>query len=393
MTKITPSLQPLGDRAHPGARGEADLALVGGWHLDFSRLLEQLAGRGSIRPAQTVVDSATPRSMMPFSRQATTCTGIASTTSLAITTPRKRSGRRSSHCARDRRAAPAAARAARARFEDAGSRRHAASAACRRARRCRRRTRGSASSKLASCRASVRPKSAPSSGAVTKSPSRAELARAARVVAQARLVQRELHVAGERDPAAGSRRSRSFRRRAARGEFNLEFKALMNESLAGKVALVTGGARRVGAAIARRLHAAGANVLLHYRDSEADAAKLEAELNAARAKSAAQGEGGAARADRAARAGRGGAGELRPARHPGEQRLELLPGRARRRSSLRTGRSWSARTCARRSSSARRPRPSWRSTRARSSTSSTSTPSARSRAIRSTASPRRASRR
>src|SRR5687767_15360641 len=54
----------------------------------------------------------------------------------------------------------------------------------------------------------------------------------------------------------------------------------------GKVALVTGGARRVGAAIARCLHAAGANVLVHYRDSEADATKLEAELNAARPRSA-----------------------------------------------------------------------------------------------------------
>jgi pteridine reductase len=62
----------------------------------------------------------------------------------------------------------------------------------------------------------------------------------------------------------------------------------MNESLSGKSALVTGGARRVGAAIARRLHAAGANVLLHYRDSEADAAKLESELNALRPKSAAR---------------------------------------------------------------------------------------------------------
>jgi pteridine reductase len=61
----------------------------------------------------------------------------------------------------------------------------------------------------------------------------------------------------------------------------------MDESLAGKVALVTGGARRVGAAIARRLHAAGASVLIHYRDSEADASKLVAELNAARAKGAA----------------------------------------------------------------------------------------------------------
>ncbi len=61
----------------------------------------------------------------------------------------------------------------------------------------------------------------------------------------------------------------------------------MNDSLAGKAALITGGARRVGAAIARRLHGAGANVLLHYRDSQADAAQLAAELNALRAKSAA----------------------------------------------------------------------------------------------------------
>jgi pteridine reductase len=60
----------------------------------------------------------------------------------------------------------------------------------------------------------------------------------------------------------------------------------MDDSLAGKAALVTGGARRVGAAIVRRLHAAGAAVVIHYRDSEADAAKLEAELNAVRPKSA-----------------------------------------------------------------------------------------------------------
>lgn len=60
----------------------------------------------------------------------------------------------------------------------------------------------------------------------------------------------------------------------------------MSESLAGKVALVTGGARRVGAAIVRRLHAAGAAVLIHYRDSDADATKLVAELNGLRSKSA-----------------------------------------------------------------------------------------------------------
>jgi pteridine reductase len=62
----------------------------------------------------------------------------------------------------------------------------------------------------------------------------------------------------------------------------------MDAGLQGRAALITGGARRVGAAIARRLHAAGATVLLHYRDSEAEAAKLESELNALRPKSAAR---------------------------------------------------------------------------------------------------------
>jgi len=56
----------------------------------------------------------------------------------------------------------------------------------------------------------------------------------------------------------------------------------------GKTALVTGGARRVGAAIVRRLHAAGANVLVHHRGSEAEAAALVKELNALRPKSAAK---------------------------------------------------------------------------------------------------------
>jgi len=56
----------------------------------------------------------------------------------------------------------------------------------------------------------------------------------------------------------------------------------------GKTALITGGAKRLGAAIARELHAAGAAVLIHYRDSEAEAAKLEAELNGLRPRSAAK---------------------------------------------------------------------------------------------------------
>ena len=60
----------------------------------------------------------------------------------------------------------------------------------------------------------------------------------------------------------------------------------MNGDLTGKTGLVTGGARRVGAAITRRLHAAGANLIVHYRDSDADADKLVAELNGVRPKSA-----------------------------------------------------------------------------------------------------------
>ena len=49
-----------------------------------------------------------------------------------------------------------------------------------------------------------------------------------------------------------------------------------------KVALVTGGARRVGAAITRALHAAGANVAIHFHRSHADAESLAAELELAR---------------------------------------------------------------------------------------------------------------
>src|SRR5205809_6738862 len=61
----------------------------------------------------------------------------------------------------------------------------------------------------------------------------------------------------------------------------------MPESLSGKVVLVTGGAKRVGAAIARRLHREAADLMLHYRGSEREAKALRAELNAARADSVA----------------------------------------------------------------------------------------------------------
>ena len=44
-----------------------------------------------------------------------------------------------------------------------------------------------------------------------------------------------------------------------------------NKALAGKAALVTGGAKRVGAAICRRLHGQGANLMLHHRASVVEA--------------------------------------------------------------------------------------------------------------------------
>ena len=49
-----------------------------------------------------------------------------------------------------------------------------------------------------------------------------------------------------------------------------------------RVVLITGAARRVGAAIARRLHADGYDLALHYRGSSADMQALADELDAAR---------------------------------------------------------------------------------------------------------------
>src|SRR4030095_1220004 len=54
-----------------------------------------------------------------------------------------------------------------------------------------------------------------------------------------------------------------------------------------KLVCITGGAKRVGAAICRRLHAAGANLMLHYRASAGEARLLQAELNHTRANSVA----------------------------------------------------------------------------------------------------------
>jgi pteridine reductase len=57
-------------------------------------------------------------------------------------------------------------------------------------------------------------------------------------------------------------------------------------ALTGKTALITGAARRVGAAITRKLHAAGANIVLHYRSSADDAEAISKALNEIRPNSA-----------------------------------------------------------------------------------------------------------
>lgn len=54
-----------------------------------------------------------------------------------------------------------------------------------------------------------------------------------------------------------------------------------------KVVLITGGAKRVGAAICRALHSNGAQLMIHYNTSVSEARALQAELNLLRANSVA----------------------------------------------------------------------------------------------------------
>ena len=56
--------------------------------------------------------------------------------------------------------------------------------------------------------------------------------------------------------------------------------------LAGKTALVTGAANRIGAQIARTLHENGANLIIHYRKSTDNAELLEQQFNLLRPGSA-----------------------------------------------------------------------------------------------------------
>ena len=61
----------------------------------------------------------------------------------------------------------------------------------------------------------------------------------------------------------------------------------MSIPLQDKVILITGGAKRIGAAICRLLHAGGARVMIHYRSSVNEARALQSELNLQRPQSAA----------------------------------------------------------------------------------------------------------
>jgi pteridine reductase len=59
-----------------------------------------------------------------------------------------------------------------------------------------------------------------------------------------------------------------------------------NDDMTGRTVLITGAARRLGAAMARGFHAVGANVCIHFHRSRQEAEQLSHELNTTRARSA-----------------------------------------------------------------------------------------------------------
>lgn len=60
---------------------------------------------------------------------------------------------------------------------------------------------------------------------------------------------------------------------------------MQEDSLAGKVVLVTGGAKRIGASMVRAFHQHGATVVVHYQTSHIEAQALQQALNQLRAES------------------------------------------------------------------------------------------------------------
>jgi len=57
------------------------------------------------------------------------------------------------------------------------------------------------------------------------------------------------------------------------------------QSLEGRVVMITGGARRIGAALSRGLHDAGARIVVHYKDSASEAESLCQDLDSRRTNS------------------------------------------------------------------------------------------------------------
>jgi len=72
----------------------------------------------------------------------------------------------------------------------------------------------------------------------------------------------------------------------AAGRVACQYRVMIENKLNDKVVLVTGAARRIGAAIVTRLQENGARVAIHYRGSASEAETLAADLNAARRGSA-----------------------------------------------------------------------------------------------------------
>ena len=60
------------------------------------------------------------------------------------------------------------------------------------------------------------------------------------------------------------------------------YRVIRERGVQGRIVLITGGGKRVGAAICRRLHGAGASLMLHYRASAGEARLLQSELNGVR---------------------------------------------------------------------------------------------------------------
>ena len=135
------------------------------------------------------------------------------------------------------------------------------------------------------------------------------------------------------------------------------------QSLAGRAVLVTGAARRIGAALARGFHAHGANVCIHCHRSIGEAEQLRDELNGRRARSAIDRQRRPARCRLVARHRDCRGERVRASGRADQQRLVVLSDAARQRHRRRNGTTSWARICGHRSSWRRPLRPQLRATK------------------------------